>query len=384
MRVLRTGFLLAFIAALTACSSSNLPPPSPLPVNPHQIAVHLQWSLDVGGGGGDQLLGLAPDASGNMVVAASKGGHLVAVNASNGHIEWQRHVKVKSQLSGGPAIADGLIALGTRSGEVVALDAATGKIQWTQSVGAPVIVSPAIGDGQVVVTTMAGDLLGLDEKTGAEQWTQSNPAPDLALRTATRPLIVNGVAYGGFSDGKAIAVDMTSGKQIWIKQIAAGNGGNLVANLVDVGRRMAYAGGNLYVATYQGNLSALVASNGQVVWDRKLSSYTGVTLDAAHLYVSDADGSIRAYDLVTGVPTWRYSKLGYRALSATVDYGSLVVVGDRFGFLHFLDRNTGHYMGRIDMGDGAIRMAPLVVGNHLIVLGGGGELVAYRVAAKGK
>lgn len=382
MKGLRTGFLLTFITALAACSSSNLPPPSPLPVNPHQVAVHTQWSQDVGGGGGDQLLGLAPDVSGGLVVAASKGGHLVAVNASNGHIEWQRHVK--GRLSGGPAIADGLIALGTRSGEVIALDASTGKTEWTQSVGAPVIVSPAIGNGQVVVTTLAGDLLGLDAKTGTEQWTQSNPAPDLALRTATRPLIVDSVAYGGFADGKAMAVDMTNGKQLWVKQVAAGEGGNLVANLVDVGRRMAYAGGNLYVATYQGNLSALVASNGQVVWDRKLSSYTGVTLDAAHLYVSNADGSIHAYDLVTGVPTWTYSKLGYRALSAAVSYGSMVVAGDRFGFLHFLDRNSGHYLGRIKMGDGAIRMAPIVVGKNLIVLGGGGELVAYRATAKGK
>lgn len=382
MKFLRAGVVFTFVAVLAACSSSNLPPPSPLPLNPHQVAVHAQWSHDVGGGGGDQLLGLAPDANGGLVVAASKGGHLVAVNASNGHVKWQRHVKAR--LSGGPAIADGLIALGTRSGKVIALDAETGKTLWTQSVGAPVIVSPAIGNAQVVVTTLAGDLVGLDAKTGSERWTQGSTAPDLSLRIATRPLIVSGVAYGGFADGKAMAVDMSSGKQLWVKQIAAGEGGNLVANLVDVGRRMAYAGGNLYVATYQGNLSALVASNGQVVWDRKLSSYTGVTLDAAHLYVSAADGRIHAYDLVTGVPAWTYAKLGYRGLSAATSYGSMVVVGDRFGFLHFLDRKTGHYLGRIDMDDGAIRMAPVVVGKNLIVLGGGGELVAYRAAAKSK
>ncbi len=382
MKALRTGLVLTLFAALAACASSNLSSPSPLPVNPHQIMVQTDWSVNVGGGGGDQLLGLAPDAGDGLIVAASAGGHVVAINASNGHIEWQRHVK--GQLSGGPAIASGLVALGTRSGDVVALDATTGKTQWIRQVGAPVIVSPAIGSGKVVVDTLAGNLVALDAATGKTQWTQANAAPSLSLRTATRPLLVDGVVYGGFADGKTMAVDITTGKLLWLKRIAAGRGGNVVTNMVDVGRQMAYAGGDLYVVTYQGDLAAVVAGNGQVVWSRKISSYTGVTLDATHLYVSDASGRIHAYDLVTGVPLWTYGKLGYRDLSATVSYGSLVVAGDRFGFLHFLDRNTGHYLGRIKMGDGAVRMAPIVVGKQLIVLGEGGELVAYRVTARDK
>jgi outer membrane protein assembly factor BamB len=382
MKALRTGLVLTLLAALAACVSSNLPSPNPLPVNPHRVKVHADWSVNVGSGGGDQLLGLAPDVGDGLIVAASAGGHVVAVNASNGHIAWQRHVK--GRLSGGPAIAGGLIALGTRSGEVIALDAATGKMQWTRQVGAPVIVSPAIGNGEVVVNTLAGNLVALDAKTGIKQWAQANAAPSLSLRTATRPLLVDGVVYGGFADGKVMAVDMVTGKQLWLRRIAAGRGDNLVANMVDVGRQMVYAGGDLYVATYQGNLAAVVAGSGQVVWNRKVSSYTGVTLDAAHLYVSDAGGRIHAYDLVTGVPLWTYDKLGYRNLSAPVSYGSLVVAGDRFGFLHFLDRNTGHYLGRIKMGDGAVRMAPIVVGKQLIVLGAGGELVAYRVTARDK
>lgn len=382
MRAVRIGGALLLAAAVAACSSSNVPSPQPLPANPHRMSARVDWSVDVGGGGGDQLLGLAPDASDGMVVAASVGGHVVAVNADNGRVKWSRHVK--GRLSGGPAIGDGLIALGTRTGDVVVLDAATGKPLWTHYVGSPVIVSPAIGGGMVVANTLAGDLVALDAKTGKEQWTQSNNAPPLSLRTATRPLIADGIAYGGFADGKAMAVEMKTGKQVWLKQIAAGTGGNLVADMVDVGRQMTYTGGDLYVATYQGKLVALVASSGQDIWSRKVSSYTGVTHDAAHLYVSDSEGRIHAYDLVTGVPTWTYGKLGYRSLSAPVSYGAMVVAGDRFGFLHFLDRNTGKYLGRVNMGDGAIRMAPIVVGKRLIVLGAGGELAAFEASEKGK
>ncbi len=380
MKTFRTALIPLLVLGLAACESSNIHQPEPLPVNPGKISVQHDWSVDVGGGGGDQLLGLAPDVSDGLIVAASAGGHVVAVDSSNGKIKWQRHLKVRA--SGGPGIGEGIVALGTRAGNVLALDASDGHTLWKHYVKSPVIVAPAVGEGHVVVNTLAGELISLDARTGAEQWTQSNQAPSLSLRSETRPLIVNGSAFGGFADGKVMAVSASSGKQLWLKQIAAGNSGSLIANMVDVGRQMAFASGDLYVATYQGKLAAVAADSGQIIWSRDLSSFTGVTLDGAHLYASDAEGRVHAYDLVTGVPAWTYAKLGYRGLSVPVSYGATVAVGDRYGYLHFIDRNTGHYLGRIDVDDGALRMAPIVVGGRLIVLGQGGDLAAYQVKVK--
>lgn len=366
------------VAVLTACSGgSNLPPPAPLPPNPHRIRATEVWSRNVGGGGGDQLLGLAPGSANGVVVAAGTGGQVAEFKASNGHRIWTRHVNAR--LAAGPAIGSGLVVVTTRTGDVVALDAGTGKVQWKRFVGAPAIASPAIGAGIVAVKTMAGALVGLAPQTGREVWTVSEATPSLTLRFDSQPLIVNGVVYAGFADGKAIAADPATGKVLWRTQVATGAGGNVVADMVDVGGLLGYAAGDLYVATYQGKLAALDASSGQILWSRDVSSYTGVTLDAAHVYVADAEGRVRAFDLVTGVPKWTDDKLAYRSLSAPIPYGAVVVVGDKQGYLHFVDRNTGQYMGRVQAGDGPIRMPPVVVHGLLVVLTGGGTLVAYRL-----
>ena len=380
MKAFRIALIPALAIGIAACSSSNVHQPSPLPVNPGLLKVHRDWSVSVGGGGGDQLLGLAPDVQDGLVVAASAGGDVVAVDSNTGKVKWRHHVR--AHLSGGPAIGDGTVAVGSRSGQVYALDASTGKLRWKQYVGSPVIVSPAVADGMVVVNTLAGDVVGLDAKTGNSQWKQNEQAPSLSLRVATQPLIANGVAYAGFADGTAMAINASSGKQLWRKRIAAGQGGNLVADMVDVGRQMAFASGDIYIATYQGKLAAVAGSGGQIIWDRDLSSYTGVTLDGVHLYASDAQGRVHAFDLITGVPVWTNDKLAYRGLSAPVSYHHMVAVGDHAGYLHFLDRNTGRYLGRIDVDDGALRMTPLVVGDKLVVLGAGGDLVAYQVSSK--
>ena len=367
-------------ALAAACSGgSNLPSPKGLPPNPHTLAVERVWERNVGGGGGNQLLGLAAGAGSGEVVAAGVHGNVAAFAAKSGEQDWRSHVK-KQRLSAGPAIGDGVVVVGTRSGDVVALDAATGAPKWTHFVGAPVIASPAIGSGVVVVKTIAGAVVGLAPATGKELWTVTESTPSLTLRFDTRPLVVDGVAYAGFADGKALAVDAGTGKQVWRKQVASGQGGNLVANMVDVGGLMGFAGGDLYVATYQGRLAALDSASGAILWSREVSSYTGVALDASHAYVSDAEGRVHAYDLVTGVPDWTYDKLGYRGLSAAVPIGPVVAVGDKFGWLHFIGRDDGHYLDRVRVSGSAIRMPPVVSGNLLIVLAGDGTLAAYRVA----
>lgn len=370
------------LALLAGCSSNyNQHPANPLPPNPHALNISRVWSHGIGGGGGRQLLGLTAGAAGNRLFAASTHGRVAAFDAESGKQVWSHHVK-KERLSGGPSVGDGIVVVGTRSGDVVALDAADGKRKWTHYVGAPVLASPAVSANVVAVKTIAGNLVGLSAQTGESVWTINETPPSLTLRFSTQPLIVNGVVYGGFAGGSVVAVDAATGKEQWRKQIAKPSGNNPVANLANVGGVMAFAAGDLYAATYQGRLAALVGSDGEVLWSRKLSSYTGVTLDAVHVYASDAAGRVHAYDLVTGVPDWTNDKLGYRRLSAAVPFGDTVAVGDRFGWLHFLARKNGHYLARVKVSDGAIRMPPVVTGDRLIVLADDGTLAAYALPDK--
>ncbi|MGH8160767.1 MAG: outer membrane protein assembly factor BamB [Gammaproteobacteria bacterium] len=384
-KVAATGLILGGMTLLFGCSSNyNQPPPKKLPPNPHAVKIKRVWSHNVGGGGGRQLLGLAAGVEigqgGPEVFAASTHGHVAAFDAATGKRLWSHHVK-KGRLSGGPVAGDGLVVVGTRLGDAIALDASDGKLKWKQYVGAPVIAAPAIGTSIVAVKTIAGTLVGLSPKTGAVVWQTSEAQPSLTLRFGIEPLIVNGVVYGGFADGNVIAVDAATGKEQWHRQVGQPSGNNPVANLVNVGGVMDFVGGDLYVATYQSRLAALDGNSGQVLWSRKLSTYTGVGLDGAHVYVSDAAGAVHAYDLVTGVPDWTDSALGYRRLSIPVPFGKLVAVGDRFGWLHFLDRDNGHYLGRVKVGGGAIRMPPVVAGDYLIVLDDDGTLAAYTLPA---
>jgi outer membrane protein assembly factor BamB len=58
-----------------------------------------------------------------------------------------------------------------------------------------------------------------------------------------------------------------------------------------------------------------------------------------------------------------------------------VVVGDREGYLHWIDTDSGNFAARVRAGKKGFATAPLTVGTSLYVLTSKGQLIAYRAGA---
>jgi outer membrane protein assembly factor BamB len=90
----------------------------------------------------------------------------------------------------------------------------------------------------------------------------------------------------------------------------------------------------------------MLFSNGQLLWSRDVASSTGISLDAEMLYVTDIAGDVWALSRRGGGTMWKQSALHQRALSAPVQQGNYIVVGDYEGYLHWLSKEDGHLAGR--------------------------------------
>jgi outer membrane protein assembly factor BamB len=70
-----------------------------------------------------------------------------------------------------------------------------------------------------------------------------------------------------------------------------------------------------------------------------------------------------------------------RGLTRPAFYGNYTVVGDKEGYLHWLDTDIGSFVARVRAGKKGFAGAPLTVGTTLYVLTVDGELIAYRAGA---
>ena len=134
------------------------------------------------------------------------------------------------------------------------------------------------------------------------------------------PIVVDGVMYTSGSTGKAYALDAKTGKELWSFDPKSDLRVNREACCDEVNRGVAVWKGRVYVASFDGNLFALDAASGSVLWkadtitNKKVGyTVTGAPEVAGNVVVIgnsggeyDARGYVSAYDLATGKMAWRF------------------------------------------------------------------------------
>ena len=359
----------------------NVEPPTPLTQFVPTTQVERLWTEGVGGGAGESGARIAPTSVDGRLYAAGVDGTVEAIDATTGRTIWQKHLGKRSgwlwrrgdntlRWSGGPTVAGDLLVVGGLDGQVYAMSAQDGADRWNAQMTSEVIAAPAIADGVVVVRSNDGHPVGLDAADGTR--------PALSLRGNSAPLIVNGVVYDGFDNGKVSAIRISDGAEQWVQTLSLGEGRTEVDRLSDVDGNMVSDGSALFGAGYRGQVAALALDSGRPLWQRDLSSYVGAAVGGNTVVIVDAEGNVWAFDRETGVNLWKQDQLKYRWLGAPAIQGKYVVVGDSEGYVHWLSLDEGKFAARERLGKKAIEGAPLVVGDVVYVEDVKGHIGAYR------
>ena len=248
------------------------------------VKVRKLWSVGVGNGQGDGLYKIQPVIEGDMIYAASADGEVVAVNRETGRKAWDTDLDVR--LSGGVGVYENSLFLGGSDGAVLRVDATTGELVWRTRLTGEVLAAPQ-GDGRIVVAqTYDGKLAGMDYDSGDKLWTYDSNVPVLTIRGTSTPILRNGIVYAGFANGRVIAFDAATGAVRWESRVAISQGRSEIERIVDIDGTMALLGNELYAASYQGRVVAMDVTDGRKLWQRNISSFSGVGQGFGNVYVA--------------------------------------------------------------------------------------------------
>ncbi|MEE8495328.1 MAG: outer membrane protein assembly factor BamB [Xanthomonadales bacterium] len=337
------------------------------------------WSTQIGDGMGKQGLTMGPFYSSGTLFAADYKGRLISVNAQSGRKNWE--LKTGQTFSGGPGIDDTHIYMGTIDGRVVAFDRNNGDELWNAHVSSEVLVPPVAADGVVVVRCIDGRVFGLDADNGARVWIYDHSVPLLTLRGNANLLLRGGVVFIGYDDGSVVALHLADGSVLWSQSVVSQEGRTELERLADIGQQMVLVAGDLIVSSYKNHVVSLAANSGRLLWFKDISSATGVQVDRTKLAISERNDDLWLLDRRNGSTLWKQDQLGNRGLTRPAFYGKFVVVGDREGYLHWIDSASGEFVARQRPGRNGFAAAPLTVGTTLYVLTDAGKLIAYRAGA---
>lgn len=380
MKLFRNLTVVALTAAvMMGCSSKGKKelPPAELVKFPAEIALKKEWSRSIGNGQGKLWNNLEPAVDGGHIYAADAEGVVVAMDRYTGAVEWKK--KLKLPVSGGVGVAEGMVMLGTLEGTVIVLDQYTGEEKWRAQVPSEVLSAPSTNGDVVIVQTQDDRLIALDASTGEQRWIYENNPAVLSLRGTSKPIVTQYVVFAGLSTGKVIAVDTQRGLPVWEQQVAIPSGRTELERMVDIDGDMLLVGPQLFITSYQGQIAALDAQTGQIMFQREASSYVGAAEGYGNLYVSLAEGAVQALDERSATVLWKNDSLLRRQLSAPAALSSYVAVGDFQGYLHILSQVDGRFVYRDRVDSKGLRAQPIVVDGWMYVYGNGGKLVALTI-----
>ena len=270
-----------------------------------------------------------------------------------------------------------VVFVGSYDHNVYALDARTGSKRWRFTTGggvyaAPVLWQPPAGRALLFVASSDRMVYALDADLGRREWvyTVETWRPTIGGARLSSPAVGRAAGRdalfvghwvwdkslsGHLQAGGLSAVDAASGKKIW----SASLGDNRVSSPIyaDLTRQ----GGRVFVASENGNLYALSADDGKVLWahterDAVMGSPALFQLgDRAFVVIGSKYGRLRCLDTEKGTPVWTY-KTGHwidgSAAVARVGGRLVVLVGSYDTYLHAVDAASGAPLWRYQTAGG--------------------------------
>ena len=363
----------ATIALVARSGSSRVRKPAELTPVANQFDLQPVWTVNVGS---SESFTFHPVVAGDAVYAASHRGNLVKMDLMSGKVLWE--VSVPERLAIGPG-SDGrtTVAVSTK-GMVYAFDD-TGKPIWNVSVGSEVLSEPVVAAGVVVIRALDNRFIGLDAANGKRRWIYQRQQSPLSLRVGYGMLLVgNDAVITGFAGGRFGAMALGNGGLIWESAVSFPKGFSEIERLNDVTSRPSLEEGRICIVSYQGKIGCAELRTGNLVWSKDFSSYTGTAQSAEFVFAADEKSHVTAYRASDGVQVWQNTQLTWRDVGEPLAIGRVVLMGDKQGYVHLLNQNSGEMVSRIRHDSSPVSAAPIAAGGVIIIASQGGKIAAYR------
>lgn len=369
-----TTFILGSVMlALTACSGgSRVRKPAELVPVTNQFDFTPIWSTSVGS---SESFNFHPAVAGDAVYAASHRGNLTKIDLRTGEKIWD--VSVPDRLSIGPGSDGRTTAVVTTKGTVYAYDD-TGKPIWNVNVGSEVLSEPVVAGGVVIIRALDNRFIGFDAQTGVRKWTYQRQQSALSLRVGYGMLAIgNEVIVTGFAGGRFGMIAIANGGLVWETPVSFPKGFSEIERLNDVTAKPSMEGEIICAVSYQGRVGCGQARNGNLLWFKDYSSFTGTAQSSDLVFSSNEKSYVTAFTVKDGSQVWENTQLTFRDVGEPMAVGKVLLVGDAQGYVHALSQANGEMLARIRHDSSPITAAPIAVNGLILVQSQGGKLAAY-------
>lgn len=264
-----------------------------------------------------------------------------------------------------PAVAGGVAYVVNKYGNAKAVRLSDHEVLWEQvrdkaERGKPTdVTAPVYHRGLLFLAFVDGRLLAVDASTGKKAWER-----DLHAHLESSPLAVDGRLFLGDDKTNLLALRASDGKMLW----QFNSPGAIKAS-------PSFHDGRVFVADYEGAMFALEATSGRPLWRTNTTEvppfgeggfYSSPAIAFGHVYAARDDGTVFAFDERSGKVAWSFPTNDYvygsPAVADVPGTKPSVYIGSYDEHFYALDALSGKQEWRYDVG-GAVPGTATVIGH---------------------
>jgi outer membrane protein assembly factor BamB len=289
---------------------------------------------------------------------------------------------------GGLALEGNVLIASTAFGELVAMNVESGEEVWAQRLDANFASAPTIFGDLVYGITRDNVAWAIGLKDGRIKWQiTSAPSPSGVLGGAA-PAVSNDIALFPFSTGEVVATFPKGGVRIWSASLSGRRSDSAYAGITDITSDPVISGKYAYAGNASGRVGKVERANGKVVWTAQEGAYGPVWPAGDSVFLINDQAALVRLSAATGEVLWK-KELPYfteekikKRKEIYAHYGPVLAggrlwVGSSDELLRAFDPSDGGLLAELELPSGATS-APVVVGQTLYIQTRDGQLRAYR------
>ncbi|MBW8828665.1 MAG: outer membrane protein assembly factor BamB [Burkholderiales bacterium] len=360
----------SLVAVLAGCAGGpEKPKPTALESFTPQLNGRVVWNQRV-----DSVkFPLSVAVSPGVFTVAGDDGTVLALEADTGRELWKGTAGAK--LGAGVGSDGRFTSVITRDGDLVTLEA--GRVLWRRPLNMRVTTAPLVAGERVFILGGDRSVQAFDALDGSKLWAVQRPTDPLTLAQGGVVAAYKDTLLAG-QGSRLAGFDPKNGDVRWEIVIGSPRGTNEVERLADLVAPIARVGDVVCVRSFQAAVGCVNAERGTLNWSKPLGGIEGVAADEQFAYGADATDRITAWKMATGEVAWQSDKFLYRGLSAPLATPKALIFGDAEGVVHFLSRDKGDTLLRVNTDGSPVAAAPVIAGGTLLVVTRNGGLFALR------